>query len=112
MRILMGVDPTLFQPSEFGTFSPHSMMVDIGKYKELTKEAKEILYRPPRVKHLYDKFWKLAVVCGEDEKVEQDREILTDHKVRYPKKTKEEQQVIDSLLEALDHQIEEDNREI
>jgi hypothetical protein len=34
------------------------MVVDIGKYgNTLTKDAKEILYRPPKVKMLYEKYW-------------------------------------------------------
>ena len=53
------MDEDLFRPSEFGSFSPHSMIIDVTKYadKKLTKEVKEIIYRPHKVKNLYEKYW-------------------------------------------------------
>lgn len=97
IKLLLALDPTLFEPSEFGSFSPHSMIIDLSKYNpsDLSKDVKELLYRPPRVKHLYEKYWQLAKVCEGREKQEHDREILTDYKPRYPKKTKEETLLID-----------------
>lgn len=114
MKVLLGVDRELFRPSEYGAFSPHSMLVDISKYDgvKIPKEAKEILYRPPRVKQLYDQYWRLAKVCEGKEKVENDREILTDYRARYPRKPAEEVALIDNLIKRLGDLIEEDRREL
>lgn len=61
IKLLLSVDANLFKPSEYGTFSPHSLLVDVSKYTNLPKDAKEILYRPPRVKLLYEKYWQLTL---------------------------------------------------
>lgn len=112
IKLLLAVDENLFRPSEFGSFSPHSMIVDMTKYadKKLSKDAKEILYRPPRVKNLYEKYWQLAKVCEGLEKTEHDAEILKDHKVRYPRKSAEEINLIDSIFSNIEKLIEEDKR--
>ena len=60
IKLLLSVDENMFKPSEYGTFSPHSLLVDLSKYENLPKDAKEILYRPPRVKLLYEKYWQLV----------------------------------------------------
>ena len=112
IKLLLALDPELFRPSEYGAFSPYSMLVDISKYtdKQLTKDVKEILYRPPKVKNLYDKYWALAKVCEDRDKEEFDREILTDHKPRYPKKSKEELALIDAIIQRIENLVEEDKR--
>lgn len=114
IKVLLAVDSEIFRPSEFGSFSPHSMIVDVGKYagKKLPKEVKEILYRPPKVKSLYDKYWQLAKICENIEKVEHDREILLDYKPRYPTKPLEETQLLDRLMAKLEELIEEDKNAI
>lgn len=115
IKLLLEVDPELFKPSEFGAFSPHSMIVNVGKYadKQLPKEVKEILYRPPKVKSLYDRYWQLAKVCENLEKEEEhDREILLDHRPRYPAKPAEELKLLDRLMARLEELIEDDKREL
>ena len=32
IKLLWAVDPELFKPSDYGTFSPHSLLVDVSKY--------------------------------------------------------------------------------
>ena len=59
------------------------------------KEVKEVLYRPPKVRALYEKYWSLAKVTEGREKEEKDKEILKGHRVRYPKKKPEEFEFID-----------------
>jgi hypothetical protein len=51
----------LFRPPNLSSLSPHLDIVDIGKYgsKNLSLEVKEILYRPPKVKKLFEKYWEL-----------------------------------------------------
>ena len=97
IKLLLSVDLELFKPSEFGAFSPHSQVIDLTKYadKKIPKDVKEILYRPPKVKNLYEKYWQLAKVCENLEKKEFDREILTDHKPRFPRKSAEELNLIE-----------------
>lgn len=58
IKMLLALDPEIFKPAEFGVFSPHSLIVDISKYGDkIPKDAKEILYRPPKLKVLYEKYW-------------------------------------------------------
>lgn len=100
IKLLLAADPELFRPSEFGSFSPHSMIVDVSKYegKKLSKEVKEILYRPPKVRTLYEKYWQLAKIVEDRTKTEYDADILKGHKPRYPVKSPEEIKLIDELL--------------
>lgn len=65
IKLLLALDPELFRPSEYGEFSPWSMVVDIGKYPNMSHDVKEILYRPPEVKKLYTKYWQLAAAVDE-----------------------------------------------
>jgi len=60
IKMLLAVDDKIFKPCESGSFSPYSMLVDVSKYPNLSKDAKDILYRPPRVKNLYEKYWALV----------------------------------------------------
>lgn len=114
IKTLLALDAELFKPSEYGSFSPYSMIVDISKYEgvNLSKDVKEILYRPPKVKNLYVKYWQLVKVCENRELVENDREILTDYRPRFPRKTPEEIQIVDQILKRLDELVEEDKREL
>jgi hypothetical protein len=59
MKMLIALDQEIFKPSEYGSFSYYSQFVDISKYqdKKLSKEVKDILYRPPKLKNLYEKYW-------------------------------------------------------
>ena len=58
IKLLWALDPHLFKPSELGSFSPYSQIIDISKYGDkIPKDVKEILYRPPKVKNLYEKYW-------------------------------------------------------
>lgn len=95
IKIILKIDEDLFKPSDYGSFSPHSMIVDVSKYENLSKDAKEILYRPPKVKNLYEKYWQLCKVCLGKEKEEKDREILRDYYPRFPKKKPEEYIFVD-----------------
>lgn len=64
IKMLNAIDKSLFQPHVLGAFSPHSMLVNVSKYgPDLNKDAKDILYRPPKMKALYEKYWKLAEVA-------------------------------------------------
>jgi predicted nucleotidyltransferase len=97
IKLLLKVDEYIFKPAEFGLFSPHSLLVDLSKYDttKLPKEAKEILYRPAKVKSLYDKYWQLAEALEGKKKVENDRKILKEYHPRYPQKTAEELKALD-----------------
>lgn len=114
IKILLALDAELFSPSEYGSFSPHSMLIDVSKYADqnLSKDVKEILYRPPKVKNLYEKYWQLAKILDNRERQEHDAEILTDHKPRYPRKSQEEVLLIDSILSKIEQLVEEDKRDI
>jgi hypothetical protein len=89
-------------------------VIDLTKYadKKIPKDVKEILYRPPKVKNLYDKYWQLAKVCENLEKTEFDREILKDHKPRFPRKSADEIKLIDQIMSRLEALIEEDTKNL
>ncbi len=63
IKLLLSVDQSIFKPSDYGSFSNFSQVLDVSKYENASKAAKEILYRPPKVKNLYEKYWQLAKVC-------------------------------------------------
>jgi hypothetical protein len=54
----------------------------------------------------------LAKVCENLEKTEFDREILKDHKPRFPRKSPEEIKLIDQIMSRLDALIEEDTKHL
>ena len=112
IKLLLAVDEDLFKPSEYGSFSNYSQFVDVTKFDsmKLSKDVKEILYRPPKLKNLYLKYWQLAKVCEGLERTEHDAEILKDHRPRFPRKSAEEVNLIEDLFAALDSLIEEDRR--
>lgn len=69
-------------------FSPHTFLVDVSKYgSNIPKDAKEILYRPPKLKVLYEKYWDLAKIVEGRIRIENDKEILAGYMPRYPKKS-------------------------
>ena len=80
------------------------MIIDVGKYQELSDvpwEFKELIYRPPKVKSLYEKYWTLARIVEGREKIEYDAEILNGYKPRYPKKSAEEVQLVNKVINAI-----------
>ena len=63
IKALIKLDESLFRPPNIPSQSPHLDIIDIGKYENIPYELKEILYRPPKVKLLYEKYWELQKVC-------------------------------------------------
>lgn len=112
IKMLLAVDEEIFKPSEWGSFSNYSQFVDVTKYqdKKLSKDVKEILYRPPKLKNLYQKYWQLAKVSEGLEKKENGEEILKDYRPRFPRKSAEEVNLIEDLFTNLERMIEEDRR--
>ena len=50
IKLLLSIDKELMKPNtEFTSLSRQNMMVDLSKYENLSKDAKEILYRPPKL---------------------------------------------------------------
>ena len=64
MKLLMALDKYIFTPNQHmdSNVSHYKYLVDISKYrdKEITGELKTILYRPQRMKKLYECYWKIA----------------------------------------------------
>ena len=87
------------------------MVVNVSKYgADLNKEAKEILYRPPKLRALYEKYWQLAKYAEGKTKHELDYDLNVGFKAFYPKKTAEELNYIDLIFNKLDLAVEEDVR--
>lgn len=110
MKTLLNADKDIFKPSEFGTFSPYSMIVDVSKFENPSKDLKELLYRPTKVKAIYDKYWKLFKICENRDKEENDRKTLKDYYPRYPKKSPEEYEMIEKVIAKVQELIDEDIR--
>lgn len=108
IKLLLSLDKEFFKPSEYGTFSPHSMIVDLSQFESLSKEAKNLLYKPTKVKLLYEKYWQLAKVVNDIDKEEKDRKILKDGYSRYPVKSKEEIELADRIYARIEELIDED----
>lgn len=88
-----------------------SWIIDVSKYGKLTGQAKELLYRPDKVKILYYKYWDVSRVAGQrftTGSLPKSRAIVT--KPRYPPKNAEEQALITKVLDKLNELIYEDNK--
>ena len=59
-------------------------IVDIGKYENLPKDAKEILYRPPKVRKLFEKYWALVKAQTGLELEKNPNDDLNKYKAKYP----------------------------
>ena len=84
------------------------MIVDLTKFESLSKEAKDLLYKPTKVKFLYEKYWQLAKIVNNIDKEENDRKILKENMGRYPAKDKAELDIIDRILKKIEDLINED----
>jgi hypothetical protein len=98
IKLLLKVDQNIFAPSELASYSPHNNVINLSKYKDLPKDAKDILYRPPKVKILNEKYWQLVKQVHGKEKEDTDAKYYKNNKARYPKKTTEELQFLDKIF--------------
>jgi hypothetical protein len=71
----------------------------------LSREVKELLYRPPKIKKLYDKYWELNSSNRSRLDAEKLKEGRRGKKAtviyKLPKKTEEEYKLIDKIIVRL-----------
>lgn len=72
------------------SLSPHLDIVDVSKYENLTKDAKEILYRPPKLRKLFEKYWQLQKVCMDKSLKPNENDNPEKHVPKYPPKKENE----------------------
>jgi hypothetical protein len=78
MKKLMELDPEIFiEKYEVITSSatPFTYTVDLSKYEnsKIPQDCKEILFRPKKMKRLYEKYWSIASELDSSKKVESKR---------------------------------------
>lgn len=61
IKKFLDLDPEVFAVKEFEDASPYTYSVDLSKFDgPLKKELKDVLYRPKRMRQLYERYWALA----------------------------------------------------
>lgn len=58
----LDIDPEIFAAKEFVESSPFTYGVDLAKYdsSKMKQDLKNVLYRPKKMRLLYEKYWQLA----------------------------------------------------
>ena len=56
------LDPEIFAYKQYIESSSHTYSVDLSKYdnQKIPQEMKDILYRPKKMRLLYERYWQLA----------------------------------------------------
>lgn len=103
IKLLYRLDEHIFEANDFGTITSNSYIVDLTKYEpaKLTKEIKDLLYRPQKVKLLTEKYWQLAKEVRGRERENTDAKYYKNNHPRYPKKSTEEIQLLDKIFARL-----------
>jgi hypothetical protein len=57
IKKFLSLDKEIFAAKEHKEVSPFSLTVDLSKYEMVPQELKEILYRPKKMKLLYERYW-------------------------------------------------------
>ena len=62
IKKLMKLDKNMFTVKEFVDSSPYTFMVDLSKYEnqKIPQDCKEILFRPNKMRNLYERYWAIA----------------------------------------------------
>jgi len=118
MKLLLNIDQDLFK-REDSDYSSHGWLIDLSKYSSLTlsKEVKDILYRPPKVRSLCEKYWELNRqvtnrLSFEQQQLQKGGRNNKGYIKKLPQKNKEEKQLIDKILDTLQSIIDKDAKEL
>ena len=88
--------------------TPH-MIVDISTYGDLSRDVKEILYRPTKVQELREKYWHLTRNQIPDEDVPDKVVVEFHHRHKYPQKDPNDYIWVDKIVAKIDELIETDD---
>ena len=107
IKKLLELDPDMFAVRTGLDYSPYTYTVDLSKYedKKIPQDCKEMLFRPQKMRRLYERYWQLApeLLKQKAEKTKSDKKLRwnNNNNERLPK-TDEEYKLMDEVLETLD----------
>lgn len=115
IKKLMKLDNQIFAVKEFKLSSPYTYIVDLSKYdsKKIPQDCKEVLFRPKKMRTLYERYWAIASEFDKkdaDEKLAHNR--LRWNSYRHLKKGDDEFLLMDKIVEIIDRVVEENNKEL
>lgn len=107
IRKLLDLDNDIFAYRDHRESSAFYYAVDLSKYdqKKIPKECKEMLYRPNKMRKLYERYWQVASHL--DKKQKETLEIQN-KKRYYPRKlakTEEQYELMDRMVEIVDETV-------
>ena len=106
IKKLMKMDPQIFAVKEFKDSSPYTYTVDLSKYEKVPQDCKEVLFRPQKMRQLYERYWAIASDLDKEDaaKTVEHRKLRTTTR-RLPK-GEEEYVLMDKIVEIIDNAIE------
>lgn len=113
IKKLLKLDPEIFAVRLGPESSPYTYTVDLSKYQDtkIPQDCKEILFRPQKMRKLYERYWQLA----SDFETEKKDKAVADKKLKWNDsnndkvaKTEEEYKMIDQIFETLNRLADED----
>jgi len=112
IKKLMNMDPEIFVEKNFmlSSPSPYIYTVDLSKYEnsKIPQDCKEILFRPKKMRKIYEKYWLLASQMDQKDRLstkEISKKRHDGHPRRLPK-AQEEIDLVDKVCAAIDDFVE------
>lgn len=108
IKKLMDLDPEIFVQRYHvivKSSTPYIFSVDLSKYdgKKIPQECKEILFRPPKLEKLRERYWAIASSFDiEETKKEEERWKLKWSVRRLHKENKDDYLLLDKIIAVLD----------
>jgi hypothetical protein len=105
IKKLLKLDNQIFAVKEFKDSSPFTYIVDLSKYDQnkIPQDCKEILFRPNKMRMLYEKYW--AIASDFDKKAANDKLEFNKYRYnsrRYLPKGEDEFLLMDKIVEIID----------
>jgi len=111
IKKMMKIDSQIFAYKEYRDASPYTYTVDLSKYEnqKIPQDCKEILFRPQKMRKLYERYWQIA---SELDKKSAEDDMAEKHKrwkIYQPriKKGPEEFELMDRILAAIERGVKE-----
>lgn len=109
IKKFLALDPEIFAVKEHLDASPYTYAVDLSKYEraELKKELKDVLYRPKKMRQLYERYWSLASAEDLEGKELAEYRMKNRWTPRRPPKIEEQTTLLDRVVRVLDTTVKE-----
>ena len=111
----MKLDSQIFAVKEYQESSPFTYVVDLSKYdnKSIPQDCKEILFRPKKMRTLYERYWAIASdLDKQDASDKLDHNRLRWNSYRHLPKGDNEFLLMDKMVEIIDTVVAENTKEL